>query len=75
MLLCMWKGWSTQNNAWHEINDAKDLKTKIKTRKEKRILVVNNVIVSKNLNKWKREEAAKYLNENMESIASTKKKN
>jgi hypothetical protein len=38
---------------FHEIGDAKDLKTKFKTRKEKRILVVYNVTVPKNLNKQK----------------------
>ena len=55
---------------FHEVTEAIDLKTKFKTRKEKRILVVNGTIVSQNQNKRKIEEVQAAINETIAAASA-----
>jgi hypothetical protein len=55
---------------FHEVTEAIDLKTKFKTRKEKRILVVNGTIVSQNQNKRKIEEVQAAINKTIAAASA-----
>jgi hypothetical protein len=61
----------TKGVKWfHEVTEAIELKTKFKTRKEKRVLVVNGTIVSQNSNKRKIEEVQAAINETIAAASA-----
>jgi hypothetical protein len=56
---------------FHEINESLYLKIKFKTRKEKRILVINGTTLSENPNKRKIEEVEKAVLEPTTTFSTT----